>query len=193
MNAKELLALLTAKVQSYVISSGGIPEVSQQDVSHAMGYIKDRNAALLIGVKLCGRSDDIWELDIALWETILFQFPEWRKEGKYTPGKEFIRHMCQTALNEHMDNHLCPTCKGTSARLKEDLKHAFHSDFLFCSTCMDSGRVHPSEETRADIIGVDRKIWRKVWSSKYRRIQAVLNAWETIAIKELQEALRQYD
>lgn len=190
MNARELLALLTAKVQRYVVSDGGIPEVTQEDMSHAMGYIRDKRAALLIGVKYCGRSEDVWELDFALWQSAILRFPEWQRDKEYIKGREFIRHLCQMALNEHMEEHTCHTCKGTSAKLKEDLKHAFHKDFEFCSTCNDSGKVRPSEKDRARIVGVNFKLWERHWSEKYRQIQAILNDWEGTAAGDLQDALR---
>lgn len=188
---RELLALLTEKIVSLDRESGGVPEITQDDISHAMGFIRDPNASLLVGVKYCGRSGDIHKLDLTLWLEAAGKSNRWEKDEGYTRRKEFIRRMCQMALNEYMDQHLCPTCNGTSPVLRENLKNAFHKDHLFCETCRDIGRVYPSDEFRAEVMGINPKLWQRSWSDKYREIQAILYNWESLAVTDLIEALRE--
>lgn len=185
---QELLSLLTARVQRFALAPGGIPKLTAEDVAHALGRVRNRNAALLIGVKYGGRTGDIRKLDHALWLTILKEYPSWTKEKGYTKGQEFIRSMCQMALAEYMDDHLCPDCGGRSAKAKENLSHAFH-DMTFCPTCNDSGKVYPDERTRARIMQIETRLWEKYWSDKYRKIQAEIYAWEYAALDDLASSL----
>lgn len=188
---RELLCLLTEKIVSLEGYSGGIPEITQDDMSHAMGFVRDPNASLLLGVKYCGRSADIHKLDITLWLAAIGKFPDWVRDSNYTRGGEFIRRMCQMAVNEYMDKHLCQTCNGTSPVLKENLKNAFHKDQVFCETCRDIGRVYPTDDFRAEIMGINPKMWQRSWSDRYRDIQAILHEWEGRAVSELYEAMRE--
>lgn len=189
---RELLSLLTEKIINLEsVTYGGIPEITEEDMSHAMGFIRDKKAALLIGVRYCGRTEDIRELDYALWLTALDLFPKWRRENSYIRGAELIRRMCQMAINEYMDEHRCPACQGTSPKLKENLKQAFHGDHTFCETCKDSGRVFPTEAFRAEVMKMDARLWENVWAEKFRRIQLILHSWESSAVSDLYDALRE--
>lgn len=186
---QELLSLLTARVQRFHLAPGGIPLLTTEDAAHALGRVRDRNAALLIGVKYGDRTNDIRQLERSLWFLILKNYPKWTKIEGYERGREFIRRMCQMALSEHMGDHLCPTCKGQSERARENLKHAFHRDVTFCVTCNDRGKVHPDDRTRAEMMGLHVDVWQKHWSRKYRKIQAQLFAWEDSALEDLADAL----
>lgn len=188
---RELLGLLTEKIASLEGYNGGTPEITQDDMSHAMGFVRDPNASLLMGVKYCGRSSQIHKLDIALWLEAVGKFPDWHKDETYIRGSEFIRRMCQMALNEYMDKHLCPTCNGTSPVTKESLKNAFHNDHVFCETCRDIGRVYPTDNFLAQVMGIDIRIWSRSWAERYREVQRILFAWESAAVDDLVEALRE--
>lgn len=186
---RELLSTLTAEVQGYEIVDGAIPEYLPSDLAHAMGFIKDKDAALLIGVKYCGRSEDIHALDLRFWMLVIDNYGNWTRTKGYKRGSEFIRRLSQMAINEYMDDHRCPACLGTSEKMKEDLRLAFHKDFVFCETCNDLGKVFPRETDRARLAKMDQGLWDKVWAYKYRQIQSLIHDLERKACEDLEDAL----
>jgi len=202
-DVREFLALLTERgiglispdrdMLRYNIEEPGI--INQIDVAHAMGFIQNPKAARLIAVKYANRSCEIHSLDIDVYLSVLDQFPEWARAAKTDRrpgtrgGTEFVRKMCQLAIAEHMDEHRCFICNGTSAKRKEDMKNVFH-DMVFCETCKDTGRVYPTDIERASLMEVDQKIWERIWSNRFREIQGMLMAWEGSASVDMYVALR---
>lgn len=193
MKSQELLALLTARVQRFQLAPGGIPDITQEDIAHAMGRIESKSGSVLIRVKYCGRAEDLHSLDLIIWTTILEMYPQWTGEPGYVKGGEFVRKLCQMALAEHMDDHRCPVCKGTSSKIKEDLKNVFHQDQVYCETCGDSGKVYPTEEFRASMIGLNMRFWDRVWGEKYRKIQQFLHNLESDAVGDMTAALKEVE
>ncbi len=195
-DVREFLALLTErglglinsdrKGTSYNVEGRGINQI---DVAHALGYVKNHNAARLLGVKYGGRTSDIHDLDIAVWMAVIEKFPNWTQDKTYQRGKEFVRRMCQLALAEYMDEHRCPVCNGTSAAMKETMKHVFH-DMVYCEPCKDSGRVYPSDGERADVMGIDPMLWNRHWRDRFDAIKAMLSGWEISAAGDMYRALK---
>jgi len=195
-DVREFLSLLTERSigLTYPDRSGSayntdVSAINQIDVAHAMGLVKNPKAACLLGVKYGGRSSDIHKLDLIVWTSVLDLFPDWTMDKTYQKGREFIRRMCQLAVAEHMDEHRCPSCNGTSPAKKEAMKNVFH-DTVFCETCGDTGRVYPSEADRAETMGIDLKLWERHWSDRFRQIQAMLHAWEIDGAMDLYAALK---
>jgi hypothetical protein len=147
-----------------------------------MGTIQNVDAALLMRLKYTGDTGVLKQMDIRLYIIVLTEF----KDRGGLPKGEYVRTLCQMALAEYMDDHTCPECGGKSPRTAEILSHVLKEEI--CAICHDTGRLYPSDDDRAVIVGIHRKMWDRV-SPMYRRIQGILWDLEGNAIVDMADVL----
>lgn len=156
---------------------GGIPDVSAEDVAHALGTLKHRYASLVIRVKYAGQHELTQDLFISLYTNMM----ESGAKDWIRPRHHWVFDMCKVGLDEFLAPSLCPTCNGIGERLFGNLK-------VTCEPCLGTGKYRPKDP--AELLNVPN--WRP-WDSQYRQIMGKLSLWEDIAIGALNRLSRDMD
>lgn len=148
---------------------GGIPDVTAEDVAHALGTLKHKYASLVIRVKYAGQEELERDLFVSLYTCMM----ESGAKDWIRPRPRWILDMCHTALSEFLAPALCPDCNGKGEFMHKSLK-------ITCQTCLGSGKFKPIDPQ--DALNVSH--W-KLWDGQYRQIMGKLSLWEDIAVGAL--------
>lgn len=190
---RELLALLTAKVQRFQLAPGGIPFLTQPDVAAALAYIGkyNPNAALYARFKYLKeyfRADDlVYRMRLKVMNDLVAG--DWK-----IPRQDFLLDMCYLALAEAIDPHSCPWCLGREAVLIDsemaeealrDLRgkqvRLREGQVITCSLCHGSGKRTIKDVDRAKLMAVRPDSWGHHWGDKYKDIQVhTVDRWEDV-------------
>jgi len=73
MQAQELLGMLTARVQRFHMAPGGIPVLTCNDISQALGLIRVHDVALYGRVKYCGQVELAEDCAKAIRRSIMYK------------------------------------------------------------------------------------------------------------------------
>lgn len=149
--------------------SGGIPEVTAEDIAHALGTLKHKYASLVIRVKYADQKELGRDLFVSLYTCMM----ESGAKDWIRPRPHWVYEMCHTALNEFLAPALCPECNGLGEFLHKSLK-------ITCESCLGTGKFRPVDP--AIILKV--RNW-KPWDGQYRQIMGKLALWEDIAVGAL--------
>lgn len=184
MNAGELLAKVTARAVPLEQSASAFGRYTQEDVLHALGLIAHPTASILIRVKYCHQTELLPDLDLYFWQATVNKALEqgWSYPRKME-GKEFFRNIGRLALSENINPNICLECGGTGKAILNDLL----SD---CLPCRGSGRSSHPEAARARLIGMPYMSWKNTWADRYRHIQGIADAWESIGLGGVQKRLQ---
>lgn len=180
MNAGELLALLTARVQRFHLAPGGIPRITADDMAHALGMIKIPEAALYARTKFCGEPS-LEELALAIRRYAMVRKADasWR-----IPRKEFLLDMCRLMVWEAIDPHTCTWCLGRAEVRPES------GPVIVCDACRGTGQRRLFDSDRARIVGLAKSSWSDPWAERYREIQIeTVDKWESIALSAVRRRL----
>ena len=154
----ESITLITARASRMERGSGGISDITEADISHALALIKVLGAAYLLRVKIAGQ-DKFRPHLIAELE---------RREQKH------IR-LCHIAVTEYCAPALCKTCNGREA-------HRIGELLIVCPTCNGSGKYrHPDPSEQ---LGLTGRQWGAL-EGTYRDILGRLSVWESIGISAI--------
>lgn len=148
---------------------GGIPDLTPQDVAHALGTLKHRYASLVLRVKYAGQDEFKQDLFIGLYTNMM----ETGAKDWIRPRHHWVFDLCRTGLGEFLAPTLCPTCNGLGSFKCGPLT-------VTCEPCLGTGRYKQPDP--AEIMGV--KDWRR-WDGQYRQVLGKLGLWEDIAIGAL--------
>jgi len=187
---QELLVLLTER--SVYCRPSHIPDISQSDISHAMGKLaaKYPESALLLEVKYCWShkpSDNpkngiypnlVKELDIKMHLAVLDLWLEKRWPRPKT-NTWYMKSLGQLALAEHIWPNQCYSCGGTRVAIKDNL-------LVDCPECEGRGIKHKTDEYRGKLLRF--KDWPK-FTAIYRRIQDIPRTWEQDGVRKLRKIL----
>lgn len=190
---RELLALLTAKIQRFQVAPGGIPFLTPQDMAQALAYIGkyNPNAAIFTRFKYLReyfRAEDI-ALRMRRKIGVDLVCGDWK-----VPRKEFILDLCYLALCESVDPHTCPWCLGREKTLvDQEMAEAAQRDIkpgqtvlkegqlIVCSLCHGTGKRTIKQSDRSRLMGVTESAWSHSWADKYRDIQVhTVDRWEGV-------------
>lgn len=178
---RELLALLTAKVQRFQVAPGGIPAITPEDVSHALGMIHSDEARLYARLKYAGQSEYAEGVALAIRRHVLLRKADknWR-----IPRKDWILDMAYMMLAESIDPNVCPWCVGRAEVRPE------HGPTITCSACKGTGKKTMRDSDRARLMGVAKSRWSEVWGERYKECQIeTLDKWEDIFSGALRKRL----
>jgi len=170
VNPRELLALLTCRVQRFHLAPGGIPNITAEDVAAALGMMKNDEARIYARIKYCGQTEYADELARAMRRYILFRKAD---DGWRIPRPGFILAMSYLILSEAVDPHTCSWCEGRAEVRPE------HGPVIVCEACQGSGRRRMKNGDRARLMGVSKSSWSDPWGDRYREIQIeTVDKWE---------------
>lgn len=180
MKPQELLSFLTARVQRFHLSPGGIPSLTSDDVAHALGMIHNDLARAYARVKYAGQYNYSEGLALGLRRHILLKKVEdnWR-----IPRKEFILDMSYMMLAEAVDPNTCRWCWGR-AEVKPE-----NGPVIVCSACDGAGHRKIRDIDRARVMEVSKQSWSN-WSDRYKEIQEeTVDKWEDLFAGALRKRL----
>lgn len=181
MDTKELLGLLTARVQRFHLAPGGIPKLTAEDVAHALGMIHNDQARFYARVKYAGQYEYADGLALYIRSRMLPHVAsgEWRIHRK-----EFLLSMSYLMLAEAIDPMCCSWCNGR-AELKPE-----KGPVIVCDACNGSGRRRVRELDRARLLDVTRQVWNNTWVDRYKDFkEQTVDKWEDIVSGALQKRL----
>jgi hypothetical protein len=178
---RELLALLTSKVQQFAVADGGIPAYTASDVAYILAHVDDPMARLYARIKFAGEKQHSEELAESMRISLLYLdgIGKWR-----VPRPDWILEMCRLALWEDIDPHVCGTCQGRGSALIEH-------KLVTCQPCGGSGKVSLRDTDRSRMLNISKSSWSEPWRSRYRRIQShTLDRWWRIIGAEISRQKR---
>ena len=181
---RELLALLTAKIQRFQVAPGGIPAITPEDMAHTLGIIYNDNARLYARLKYCGESTYGEGLALCIRRHIMNK----KLDGSWrVPRKEFLLELSYLILAEAVDPNVCSWCKGRGEVAPET------GPVITCGGCQGGGRkAGPMlESDRARLLGLTRQAWNNTWSDRYKEVQAeTVDKWEEVVRAAIKKRLR---
>ena len=150
---------------------GGIPDLTSEDISHALGTIRHPHASLVLRVKLAGQETYRQDLFIALYTHVMENMAlDWPR-----PRNHWIFDLTKLAVSDFLAPALCPTCNGLGSFNHGQLK-------VTCEPCLGTGRyrhIIPEE-----VLHIRPRTWR-TWEPRYLDILGKLSLWESIACNAL--------
>lgn len=179
MNPASLLALVTARAIPFEIQASSYQRITQEDVLHAMGSIKHGGASLLIRVKWAGQEHWTPELDRLFWLAICAMAKQEKWSNPKSGSNELYRKMGQLALAENISPNICLECGGCGKEITPQGK------LENCKPCRGSGKSNHSDRSRARLLGMPWETFRESWVDRYRRIQGIADAWESLALSAM--------
>lgn len=164
--AAESITMITARAAKMERGSGGIPDISEADICHALALLNVVGAALLLRVKIAGQEK---------WRPHLIDELA-RRERQGTSELAYI------AVDEYIAPSLCRVCNGRESHRVNDL-------LIVCQECNGSGKhrhIAPYER-----LGCSQRQWARL-DGPYRGMLDRLSVWEGIgicAINKIREGL----
>lgn len=179
-DARELLGLLTVKVQRFEISQSGFDPITPQDVAHAVALIHSPPARLYARVKYAQQNEFASELAMELLYhcSRIDGFTTWRgRSGN-------LQSFCALALYEAVHPNICPWCHGTKEAIVNSKK-------IQCDGCHGSGVRYLTDPDRAKMVNIAKQSFYETWSDRYKSIQGIVLKWEDIVYGALNRRLSQ--
>lgn len=186
MNPAALLVKVTARALPFEIVPSAYQRISPEDVLHALGLIKHDGASLLIRVKWAGQAQFMADLDRKFWVAImdLSNAENWPYPEKLR-GQEFYRNMGRLALSENISPNICLECGGSGLEILPEGK------LVDCKPCRGTGRSSHSDRSRARLLNMPWETFRQGWTDRYRKIQGMVDLWESIGLSVVARRIRQ--
>jgi len=179
---RELLSLLTARVQRFQVAPGGIPAITSDDIAHALGMIQHDTARLYARVKYAGEYKYAEGVALAIRRYILMNKLEnhWR-----IPRPNFLFDMSCLMLAEAVDAHTCPWCDGRAEVRPES------GPVIVCDACKGTGRRAIKDTDRARLLDVSRSSWSDTWGPRYKETQTeTVDKWDDLIAGALRKRIR---
>ena len=158
MDPRELIALVTARVQRFHQAPGGIPNLTAEDIAHALGLIQHSEARLFARVKYAHQFEYAEGVALSIRRKTMLEKLDnnWR-----ISRKEFLLDMAYMILAEAIDPHLCPDCAGRGQGIVDNL-------VVICSSCGGTGEKKEIRDVdRARLLGVSKSNWHNNWADRY--------------------------
>ena len=169
-DARELFALLSAKVQRFHLAPGGIPVLTPEDVAHALGMIANDDARAFARVKYCAQLDFADSLALSIRRHMMTRKLDssWR-----IPRPGFLLDMAYLMLTEAVDPFTCASCFGR-AEVRDP-----QGRVIYCEACNGSGKRAMRDSDRARVMDIPKSSWSDPWGGRYRQTQIeTVDVWE---------------
>lgn len=182
-DTRELIGLLTVKVQRFSVAPGGIPLLTPEDISHVLAMVKSPSARLYARVKYADQTEFASELvtDLLYACGHIEGSTKWRNR-KDRPG--LLSDVCALALYEAIHPHVCPWCHGRG-------EAQIGPRVIACDACHGEGKRFLTDPDRAKLLKMAKSSWYETWPERYTAIQAIPDKWEDLIAGALTKRLRQ--
>ena len=170
MSGTELLKMLSAKgINIEDTGGGGIPELTPQMVSGALGYgeLSD-HARLYYRIKWCYENN----LKKKLWRGVKYEVNDLAEYENWHGGMKIIPLLVHTAMMEALEEKTrCKSCMGTGAEV-------INSKISECQRCEGTGYKPYSKRHISRMIGIDHRNFSRVWYDRYNRVLTIFYGFE---------------
>lgn len=199
MNPSEAWVLLTIRSKSFAAIPGGHGGTTAADVAALLAGL-DREPFLMGMAADLGDYDALRQIELVLWERARHIG---ERENWDPPRGEFtVRRMVGVALLEAVDDPRCSVCNGgaemtfaladypgmilapTYRQISES------SGAVRCPACV-AGKVRLSGRKKADLAGINKDMWTRIWGKRYEPIYQIANGWRETARRYLQDRIRE--
>jgi hypothetical protein len=168
--------MFNPKAPSWTPTGKGFEALRPEDVAHALSGL-ERPAYLLALIKWAGDETPNLREELARDLLLASASIAARANWHIPRGPGYLRGLVATAIWEMLDNRKCEYCEGRG------IVYPPRSAAVDCNRCGGTGKQEASERMRAEISGIPRAAWRRVWFRRYWRVFGVLAGWED-AVKE---------
>lgn len=198
MNPSEAWTLLTIRSASFSRIPGGHGGVTSADIAALLGGL-DREPFLMGMAADLGDYNSLRQIELVLWERAR-QIGE--RENWDPPRGEFtVRRMAAVALYEAINDPRCYVCNGSAemtvalteypgmilAPTYREINETLCA--VRCPACV-AGKVRLSGRKKADLAGINKDMWTRVWGRRYEPVFQVANGWLETARKYLKDRVR---
>lgn len=199
MNPSEAWALLTIRSKAFAMSSKGHGAVTSADIAGLLGGL-DREPFLMGMASELGDLGALKQIELVLWE----RSRQMSDRGNWDPprGEFTVRRMAAVALYEAIDDPRCYVCNGSGemhfslkdlpAMIMAPTYRAVSSVAcgVRCPACV-AGRVRLSGRKKADLAGINKDVWTRLWAKRYEPIFQIANGWRQTAAQYLAARIRE--
>lgn len=203
MNPSEAWSLLTIRSQDFRRVPGGHGSMSMTDVAALLAGL-EREPFLMGMAAECGDYRSLLDLERVLWVRTngIATRENWEEPRR---GEFTYRRMAGLALYEAIDDRTCFECTGkgrTSFALEEHPGLIMAKTFeplsaldgsIECAACRGSGRVALSGRKKADLAGINKDMWTRVWARRYESVFRLAHGWRDVASRYLAAKVRELD
>lgn len=204
MNIRKLLARLNAKSPQLHIGSGGIPELTPQDIAAALGMVEDRIGREIFCMAWWPDGANLTRKDLRdglknllfdeyrirhheayadRLERHLLDKPQLRDKAKYWPVQvSRYGQIADAVVLEICAPKICKQCGGRGEMIIE-------SRVISCESCKGLGLLAASHAWRAERIGVGDTAYRDTWKPVYEWLYDRASRRESAAAQQLARAL----
>lgn len=163
------IALLTVKISRLSVGSGGIPELTSEDVAFAKAGLLGGPLHLFDYMYL-----GEFPAERKLWASLMME----QLDRRIMCMDGFASGLCKASIAEYADTQLCPYCNGTGIRIDQ------HD----CEKCEGSGKRKHANKDLAMMAGLDLNEFMKV-RDRYIRLFNILNEWDNEALRHIERRL----
>jgi hypothetical protein len=155
----ESISLITARAAKFERGSGGIQDITEADICHALALLHVRGAALLLRVKIAGQE--------TFRPALIAELARRQRDN--------VSELAYIAVDEYCAPTLCRTCNGRESHRVGDL-------LIVCQACNGSGKhryIAPYERA-----GCSERQWKHL-EGPYSALIGRLSVWESIGISAI--------
>lgn len=157
-----------------MIRTGGAPELTASDIAAACSSADPFGLDILL-VKTAGVSaTGLFEQVHGLVKRLATE-QSWKLRKKQRRLHDFA----SLVMFEYMQEPRCPLCHGTKYYKAKP-----------CTPCKGSGYIRMNDALRAEAIGINRSVWKRVWKKRYNEVISLVNYYESKAVYSIKQKLR---
>lgn len=199
MNPSEAWALLTLRSKHFARTPGGHGSTTTADVAALLGGL-DREPFLMGMAADLGDFGALQQIELVLWERARYIC---ERENWDPPRGEFtVRRMAAVALYEAINDPRCYVCNGSAemtialdeypGMILAPTFRAINAALCVvrCPACV-AGKVRLSGRKKADLAGINKDTWTRLWAKRYEPIFGVANGWRETARQYLAARIRE--
>jgi len=174
----ELLKLLNPKTARLDGASGGVPEITTDDINAACAGADQVGLDLLLS-KVCDDRAAQHRAFYSLYQEVIQLAVDhrWKIREK---GHEKIRSLTQLVLFELTAAPRCPRCRGTK----------YDKRLRPCKVCDGSGFYRIRNAQRARALGISASTWKRVWAYRYADVLLLISNHEAAALNNIGRKLK---
>lgn len=199
MNPSEAWALLTLRSKHFARTPGGHGGTTASDIAALLAGL-DREPFLMGMAADLGDYGALRQIELVLWERArhIGEREHWDPpRGEFT-----VRRMAAVALYEAVKDPRCYVCNGTAEMTISltdypgmILAPSFRaitdtSGAVRCPACID-GKIRLSGRKKADLAGINKDMWTRIWARRYEPIFQIANGWRETARQYLAARIRE--
>jgi hypothetical protein len=199
LNPSEAWTLLTLRSKHFARTPGGHGGSSTSDIAALLAGL-DHEPFLMGMAADLGDFGALRQIELVLWERAR-QIGE--RENWDPPRGEFtVRRMAAVALYEAINDPRCYVCNG-SAEMTISLAEfpgmilaptyrqiTATSCVVRCPACV-CGKVRLSGRKKADLAGINKDMWTRIWAKRYEPLFSIANGWRETARQYLAARIRE--